>query len=223
MPRSLTNYQIKLLAALFMVIDHIGAVLLPDVAELRIIGRLSFPLFCWLLVQGEAHTRNVYRYGRRLLLWGIISQPIYQLTFELAWWEDFNILFTLLIGLVCLRSARASPDLELPIWLAGGLVAEVIRVNYGIYGIALIALIAHFKPNQLWWTAWIALHLLTLVAWGDQVVAGASPIFFLLANHQPGAKARWFYLFYPGHLLMLFGVKSYGLPGVSGAIAGWLF
>lgn len=198
-----------------MVIDHIGAVLFPDVAEFRIIGRLSFPLFCWLLVQGEAHTRNMRRYGTRLLVWGIVSQPIYQLAFDLTWLEDLNILFTLLIGLICLRSVRHAPEFEPPIWLAGGLVAEAIHVNYGIYGIALIALIAHFKPDRLWWTLWILLHLLILYVWGNQVVAVVSPIFFLLASHQPGAKARWFYLFYPAHLLLLFSIKTYLLPMLS--------
>ena len=62
----LTNYHLKLLAAATMVIDHVGVVFYPDNDWLRIVGRISFPLFVWLLVQGETHTRNVWQYGLRL-------------------------------------------------------------------------------------------------------------------------------------------------------------
>lgn len=78
----LNNYQIKLLAAILMVIDHIGVVLLPKVVLLRMIGRLSFPLFAWLLTQGERHTRNFQRYCSRLFFLGLVSQPFYLLALE---------------------------------------------------------------------------------------------------------------------------------------------
>jgi hypothetical protein len=116
---ALTNYAIKLLAAATMLIDHIGVVFFPDAIGWRIVGRLSFPLFIWLLVQGEAHTRDIWRYVLRLVALGAVTQPIYQLTFGTA---RPNILFVLLLGLVCLRLARNFPRFEIPIWLgAAGL------------------------------------------------------------------------------------------------------
>lgn len=206
--RGLTNYHIKLLAALLMVVDHVGAVLLPEVTALRVVGRLSFPLFAWLLAQGEAHTRDVQRYGLRLLVWGIVSQPIFWLTFQNT---NGNILFTLLIGLVCLRLARLAPDYQPVTWIVGGTLAELARVDYGAYGIGAIALLAHFQPRPLWWLVWGALHALAIVGlpgYGTfQLPAIAAPLIVQAANHQPGAKARWFYLFYPGHLLVLYLIR----------------
>jgi hypothetical protein len=209
MPRSLTSYHIKLLAALFMAIDHIGVVLFPDEDVLRILGRFSFPLFAWLLVEGEKHTSDVRRYGLRLLVLGIASQPIYWLTFES---QRLNILFMLLLGLLCLRFSRIFPEWQILIWLGSAGLATAIGIEYGAYGIALIALIGRFKPDLPWWMSWLLLHLVTWLILPDlgsfQIPAILTPLCFSLTNHQQGAKARWFYLFYPVHLLILFFVRA---------------
>jgi hypothetical protein len=204
MPQVLTNYHIKLLAALLMVIDHVGAVLLPDLAILRMLGRLSFPLFAWLLVQGEIHTRKVGKYALRLLGLGLISQPIYIITFQVY---SLNILFTLLLGLICLRLDRTFPHWRPFIWVGGCLGATAAELEYGAYGVALIALIRYFKPHWLWWAVWIGLHWLIGIALpivgNAQFLAGFAALIFVMANQQRGAKARWFYWFYPIHLLIL--------------------
>ena len=208
MQRSLTSYHIKLLAATFMVIDHVGAIFLPHEYGFRAIGRLSFPLFCWLLVQGEAHTKNIWQYALRLLMLGIISQPIYMLAFEA---RQLNILFTLLLGLLALRAARIFPDSQFVTWIGIGLLAEVAHFEYGAYGIAIIGLIRHFNPNMLWWACWITLHvaLLAQPSFGNfQFPAVFTPLIIQYASQQRGPKARWFYLFYPLHLLVLFLINQ---------------
>jgi TraX protein len=208
MQRSLTNYHIKLIAAVTMAIDHIGAVFFPDVYGFRLIGRLSFPLFAWLLVKGEAHTRNVTSYALRLLLLGLVSQPIYMQTFEVT---DLNILFLLLIGLGCLRSTRQFPQYAFIIWICGGALAQLVHANYEIYGIAVVGFIWQYRSNALWWLCWVLLHLFFLVADPNygvfQFPAMVTPLIFQFANHERGAKARWFYLFYPLHLAALYGIR----------------
>lgn len=205
----MSNYQIKLLAAALMVVDHIGAVFFSEILGLRVLGRLSFPLFCWLLVQGEAHTKNFQQYAVRLLVLGIVSQPIYQLIFQV---QRLNIFFTLLIGLICLRAARQAPRFQVLSWVGGGVLAEVSSAEYGAYGIGVIALLKYLQPGKIWWwVSWILLHLILLIAQhflGQfQLPAIAAPLILQMVNYQPGAKARWFYLFYPVHLLVLYLIK----------------
>ncbi|WP_017296514.1 TraX family protein [Nodosilinea nodulosa] len=203
--RGLSSYSIKLLAALTMLIDHIGVVFFPDVIGFRILGRLSFPLFIWLLVQGEAHTRDVERYGLRLAVLGLVSQPIYRLAFGTT---RLNILFELLVGLACLRLTRQFPQLQIPIWLGGAGLSELLAMGYGSYGIGLIFLIRYFRPSPLWVLAWVGFHLVWARLFGlFQLPAIAAVLVFWLANGERGPKARWFYGFYPGHLALLWLIQ----------------
>lgn len=210
LPKVLTNYNLKLMAALFMVIDHVGAIFFPYITALRWIGRFSLPLFVWLLVQGETHTKNIWNYGLRLLLLGIISQPIYVLAFDLQGTRDYNILFTLLIGLVCLRLGRIFPNIValLVIWISGASLAHWLCVDYGSYGIAMIAFVSRFKPTVIWWLCWLGLHGMVFHPHpGYAMVQGwvvLAPLFFHMANREYGKRVRWFYGFYPGHLLILY-------------------
>jgi hypothetical protein len=197
----LTSYHLKLIAALTMLIDHIGALVYPQLDWLRVIGRISFPLFIWLLIQGEAHTKDIWRYGLRLGLLGLISQPIYQIAFGK---QQLNILFQLLLGLVCLRVARQRPALMLPLWILAALIAEALNVSYGSYGIILIFLIRYFQNNLIWWLVWVGFHLIwARYAGMFQLPAIVVPLLFVAFNGQRGPKARWFYGFYPGHLALL--------------------
>ncbi|MBD1912417.1 MULTISPECIES: TraX family protein [unclassified Leptolyngbya] len=199
----LTNYHIKLLAAALMVVDHVGVIFFPELPILRVIGRFSFPLFAWLLVQGEQYTHHMPRYLLRLIAWGFISHPVYLWAFEISE-PDLNILFSLALGALCLRGRRQYPQWELPIWVGGGVLAELSHASYGFYGIGAIALIRTYKLTALWWLFWILLHLFTELQWGyNQLPAVLSPLIFHLTNGERGAKARWFYLFYPAHLLIL--------------------
>ena len=78
---------LKLLACLTMLIDHIGALFFPQFQWMRIIGRLSFPLYCFLLSEGIHYTRNPMKYGLRLLLVAVLTELPYDLLFrgEFTW------------------------------------------------------------------------------------------------------------------------------------------
>jgi hypothetical protein len=209
-PLQLNNYHIKLLAAFWMVVDHIGAIFLPEVNTFRVLGRLSFPLFAWLLAQGEQHTRNFQRYLLRLVILGVVSQPVYLLTLPT---QNLNILFTLALGLFILRLIKPLPPLIQYTMLTGAAIAaEILEFSYGIYGIFLIWLISQFQPTLRWWLLWISFHIGVLILFKSfglfQLPAVVTPAFLHLANDQKGASARWFYTFYPLHLLILLAIKN---------------
>lgn len=88
------------------------------------------------------------------------------------------------------------------------MTAELLQFEYGGYGIAAIALLAEFRLSLLWWLAWFGLHLLLICFWSGyglaQFPAIVTPLLLLLANQERGPTIRWFYSFYPLHLLLLF-------------------
>lgn len=198
---SLNNYQIKLLAALLMVVDHVGLIFFPSTTLWRLVGRISFPLFAWLLAQGAKHTRSFSRYLLRLLILGLLSQPIYYFAFSS---NQLNILFTLAIGLITLRLENRFHRYRYLIRMIGVVLAELLNVDYGGYGVLVILLLGSFRSTLIWWVAWIALHIAVSSYLGfNQTAAVITPVILGFANHRRGPKARWFYGFYPFHLLAL--------------------
>ncbi len=195
-----------------MVMDHVCYLLMPQVLILHFFGRLSFPLFAWLLAEGEKHTRNVYRYGSRLLITAIISQPIYSVVFQRL---SLNILFTLLLGLVMLRLTKHCPQLWQKLIITGlcVVVAETLDFEYGAYGIGVILLMSltdKLKP-KLWLLCWCIFHLILVIIFVDYVFQNWAILAGLIVfqfNGRQGSRARWFYVFYPTHLIIL-GIISY--------------
>ena len=199
----ITSYQIKLIAALLMVVDHVGVVFFPDQLVLRYIGRLSFPLFAWLVGQGEKHTKNFNSYLVRLAAWAGISQPLYHVLFNSS---ELSILVTLLIGLLAIRIGKLVSYKYL-VWFTLAGVAQAINTSYGFYGILVITVLSEFNSNDFkWWLQWILVNLLVFVITGVehyQLLALFTPLIIMLWNGKQGQKAKLFYFFYPVHLFVL--------------------
>ena len=205
-------FNIKVLAAVFMVMDHVCYLLMPQLLTLHFFGRLSFPLFAWLLAKGEKHTQNVYRYGIRLLITAIISQPIYTVVFQRF---SLNILFTLLLGLVMLRLLKRWPQLWQQLIVTGlcAVISEGLDFEYGGYGIGVILLMSLIDKVRpiVWLLYWCMLHFILVILsinYIFQIWAVFAGFIVLRFNGKQGSRARWFYVFYPAHLIIL-GIINY--------------
>lgn len=131
---------LKIIALCCMVIDHVGARLLSTHIELRIIGRIAFPLYIWCMVVGTCYTKNPARYALRLLLAGLISQPFYMLGLNHGW-DKWSIFMTLLMGYlgICgIRYNRFGSRWWAPVLVL--LTACFVDMDYGWGGVMLIML-----------------------------------------------------------------------------------
>lgn len=154
---------LKALALVFMLCDHIGAAFYPTVLELRIVGRMAFPLYAWCLVVGSVKTRSPARYGLRLLGLAVISQPLYMMALNHGW-EEMNILFSLLIALVAIQCIRLK-------WFGSQFwgpalcyaLLGCIHVDYGWKGLTFIILLYLAKENRC---GLIACYLAYALYWG---------------------------------------------------------
>lgn len=97
--------KLKAVAVLSMLIDHTGAVLFPHLIWMRIIGRLAFPIYCFVLSEGAVYTKNWLAYAGRLLLLAVASEVPFDLAFfDSAWYPGYqNVFWTLLFGLCTIR------------------------------------------------------------------------------------------------------------------------
>ena len=112
----LNQENLKLIACGTMLIDHFAAVILlsmfphtRNVVELyyilRIIGRLAFPIYCFLLVEGAHYTRNPKKYALRMAIGAVLSEIPYDLAFYGGWTlENQSVMITLLLGFGALEA-----------------------------------------------------------------------------------------------------------------------
>lgn len=149
----MSSAQLKLIAMATMVVDHVGVFLLPDVFFLRIIGRLSFILFAWLIANGARHTSNIYAYLKRLFFLALISQiPFFLLFREIAPGSlELNILFTLSLGLLAIIVVKNNINifLKAALVIAIAVVAQIFcgDFSYGAYGVATILIFYIFSKD----------------------------------------------------------------------------
>jgi hypothetical protein len=95
---------LKIIAIITMTVDHVGAILYPDLIVLRIIGRIAFPLFAYLITLGIESTKKPGRYLITLFSFALVSQIPYSLAFEIQPFEQLNILFPLFLSAIALYS-----------------------------------------------------------------------------------------------------------------------
>lgn len=141
-----SSNALKIIAMISMVIDHIGFVFFPQCIILRYIGRIAFPIYCFLLVEGFFYTHNVYKYMARLFSFAIISEIPFNLGLynTLIYTGNTNVFFTLFIGLAVIFCAqviyRKTNDRSMGMICAvvGMVLAYKIRCDYSYTGILMI-------------------------------------------------------------------------------------
>jgi len=139
---------IKLIAFVFMIIDHIGAAFFPKVYELRIVGRIAFPLFAWGMVTGAVYTRNIWRYALRVLIVGVISQPCFMYGMNHPW-NYLNVFATLLLGLLGIASIQEN-RFGSRYWgpVLAVLVACAVKMDYGFQGVLFVMLLYGARQSR---------------------------------------------------------------------------
>ncbi len=187
----------------------------------RGIGRIAFPIFAFFLVEGFLHTKDVKKYALRLLIFSICSEIPLNLAAgrSLLYPEYQNVGFTLLMGLLMLmiisRINKSLPAekltrkqlygkqlLLISIIAAFALVAVfIVKCDYTWKGICLIALLYYFRSQR-------DIQLLAgACASSIGNTASMAFLFLFFYNGQKGKFPKWFfYLFYPLHLLALYGI-----------------
>lgn len=215
---------LKIIAILTMVIDHIGQILYPDLLFLQIIGRLSFPIFAYLIVLGIESTKKPQKYMGTLLVFALISQIPYYLAFSIQPFERLNILFSLLLSAVTIyfynkRSVMAFVPLLLSIILPTEGSYYVVLTAVGMKllkdspklgALALFALNVQFLfigdlETQIQMLSLLALPLIFLHI-NNWLTKG-----ILIPENSLAYTIRKyaFYVFYPLHLALLFSIKLF--------------
>ena len=226
--RGLSQNQLKIIAAIAMLIDHIGAQILPQIAMLRIIGRLAFPIFSYFIYEGFQYTENRKKYFSRIFVLGIICAVVYYMYSGEIYG---NVLITFSFSIVALYameivhkvmsrkeikagiySVTLLACLITTIWI----ITKLFYIDYGIIGVLLPVFaeagnkLIENKNHYPALTAFsIGVLLLALnLGWIQYFSLMAVPLLYIY-NGERGAMhlKNFFYWFYPVHLAAI-GVLS---------------
>jgi hypothetical protein len=234
----ITGTGLKLIAVITMLIDHIGAGLLENMnpmteniqladAILRSIGRMAFPIYCYMLVEGFLHTRSVKKYGLRLLLIAIVSEVPFDYLFFGEWFtfRHNNVLWELLLGLIVLYCFSLGDKLNIDVRLiflirvaimfTGMGIAKYTHLDYGAAGIGAISVMYYLRGEDTKKRlVAFGMGILMLFLMSSMLEAFAFvmliPMYFYKGRRGADSVAlrRFFYWFYPAHIFIL-GVISY--------------
>lgn len=219
--KCLNGTQIKIIALIAMTFDHIGFYLMGNYIPFRIIGRLAFPLFAFMISEGAKYTKNKLKYFLRIFILGIICQIFYT---ALVGTFYLNILITLSLSILIIFSIEFSKKANnkfsflIPIAVSSAIIlidyflANVIKpvgyhLDYSVLGVFLPVIIFIFKNYKLKILATsIGLILLSLSMNHIQFWCLLALIPLMLYNQKAGKyRLKWlFYIYYPLHLGIIY-------------------
>lgn len=231
----MTGSKLKIIAIITMLIDHVGFGIvwrLPSIESssiiyvaMRRIGRLAFPIFIFLLIEGFGHTRSKLKYALRMLIFCFISE----IPFDLAFWGNIleiqhqNVYFTLFIGLLVIwgmdevqkqflvdedSSKKLVYLYDALIVIAGGGVATSLCTDYSYIGILAIVVMYLFRKNRVL-QALLGCTVLTVLNPEEFTCFAIVPL-IAMYNGKRGIGLKYlFYIFYPAHLFIIYLIAAF--------------
>lgn len=230
-----TYLFIKLIAFITMAIDHIGCLPISNSNIFRIIGRISFPLFCLLIGYGlRKENTNSLKKVIKLAICFIVSLPIYVYYFET---ESICFLFgyiLFILGIMFINKMNLKNTLaEYLMIIILMSLSLLLNISYDIYLIILCYLFYKCKNKYLSSSLFVIITLLysyCITGFTDlnviQIYAiFALPFIFLFytmeEKNKLGVRKKYnnkfitfiqknlFYILYPLHLGILLLIKIF--------------
>ena len=155
-----TSFSLHIMAMLFMLCDHLWGTIVPGNDWLTCIGRLTFPIYAFMLVEGYFHTKNLKKYVRRLLVFAILSEIPFNLAMGSSIFYPIhqNVLWSFLISIGFIHWNEKVKEKQL--WkrilvgvatiCIGYLVGIITFVDYYNAGIFMV-LVFYFFRGKKWW------------------------------------------------------------------------
>lgn len=153
----ISSAGLHILAMAIMLCDHLGMVLFPQAAWMRSVGRLAFPIFAFLLVEGFCHTKNFTKYAGRMFVCALIAEVPFDLmtSGRLVDFSHQNVIWTLLIALFLMWVAEQYRSHSgkrfqamLVIWIVlGFFLGEALATDYSGAGVLMVLVFFFFHER----------------------------------------------------------------------------
>ncbi len=231
---SLSGNALKIIAAVSMVLDHVGLMFFPKIIIFRILGRLAFPIFAFMIAEGCRYTRSKLRYFGGIFILAFICQSVYFIAMRST---DMSILVTFSLSVLviyalqdfkgkafdkeCSGAKKLLSGLVLLLAVLGVyLLSRVAVLDYGFWGCMCPVFAALLHPNNDNSAPWLRdprvhslamclpLAILSMQMQWVQPYCFVSVLLLMLYRGRRGKlnMKYFFYIFYPAHLALLQGI-----------------
>ena len=157
----LTSMTLHVIAMLLMLCDHLWATIIPGNNWLTCIGRIAYPIFAFMIVEGYFHTHNLKKYVGRLFLCALLSEIPFNLVMgsRLFYPIHQNVLFTFLIGILLIHLNEKVKKTGKPVCriltafgtiILGFVLGLITFTDYNYAGVYTI-LAFYFFRGRKWW------------------------------------------------------------------------
>ena len=216
---------LKIIALVAMTIDHIGAIIFPGEETLRIIGRLAFPIFAYMIAEGCFYSKHKSRYITEVLVIGLLCQIVYYITSKDM---HLNILLTFSVSISIIFLIQKAQKTKNPaLWVAVGVIIAAVFIlhmiipiyyrhfpvdfDYGFFGI-MLPVGVYLMPGRILKLAMMAAGLIALgiVFPGVQMWGLLALIPLALYSGKKGKlpMKHFFYIYYPVHMAVLWTIAG---------------
>ena len=220
----LNNNQLKIIAIISMLIDHVGESLFPDVYILRVIGRLAFPIFAYMIAEGCKYTRNRAKYLGQIAALGIACQLVYFFAIG-SLYQGILITFSLSIITIFaidhfVKKKNAASCTLMILTVAAVMFVSVVMpiifkkqgfaLDYGALGLLMPIAVYYLKDKRLKLGASALILVARALLYGDfrWFALLAIPLLCLYNGERGKANLKYlFYVFYPTHLVVIYLIE----------------
>ncbi len=222
----ISGNALKLLACVSMLTDHVGMLLFPNVRLLRIIGRLAFPIFSYLIFEGCRYTKNKTRYFLQIFILGLATSAVTSIAYSRPY---FTSLITFSCSIILIYLLQNFKELEDKKKKAADLLlfacalflmfvlTRLVNVEFGLSGILLpvypaaISLIQDgtrkklllLDPKFLAFATGLLIHAVTRGNLQPYALVALVPLALYNGNRGFYMPKYTFYIFYPTHIAVL--------------------
>ncbi len=217
--RVLDGTMLKIIGMVSMVFDHVGDIFFPEQTWMRIIGRIAMPIFAFFVAEGFHYTHDRGKYLCRMGIFALISEVPFDLmaTGKVLEFGHQNIMFTFLLGILALScyeritagGERWKTAVGIVVLGAFALASALLRTDYNMLGTGLVIILYLLRERKLpvrllgGMVFYVLLRNKGIYVFG---LLGFLPLF--LYNGKKGRGLKYlFYVFYPGHLLLIYILK----------------
>lgn len=215
---------IKILALITMTIDHIGWIIFGGHKALNIIGRISFPLFAFMIAEGSHYTKHRYKRLLSILVIGVICQIVF---FVVEQSLDLNIFITFGMSITLITILQlAEEKKDYLLYILFGILSAVFfffseilphKINFYRYGVqygavgVFLSVVVYVLKNRWLKLIAVAIMMLAFALSGNNPIYYWAPLAVIPLMLYNGQRGKWnikylFYLYFPLHFVVIYGI-----------------